>query len=220
MKKTLKIIALPFILLLLYVIIFLFFEFFYILEPSQGKRIDLKNRKNSAILIIDVQNRLTFSNDSAKAAEYRVGPFLESIVTAIDKLKAVEPVYIRQEFPRNSFISFLFPTFPEEGDPDTEIVSSVYITGAKVFPKSKADSFTNPELQKFLEGIGAGTLYITGLAAEACVERTIKGALEKGYRVIVIKEAVLSMWGGLPDAALLEKYKSYGAEVVSLHDLK
>ncbi|NLV69068.1 MAG: cysteine hydrolase [Spirochaetes bacterium] len=65
-----------------------------------------------------------------------------------------------------------------------------------------------------------GTLYITGLAAEVCVNSTIKGAIANGYRVYVIKEAVLSIRGGSPDRKQLDKYRSYGAEIISVNDLK
>ncbi len=60
----------------------------------------------------------------------------------------------------------------------------------------------------------------TGLAAEACVDRTIQGACSRGYRVYVLPEAVLSMNGGAPDRERRAKYESYGAKNIALNDLK
>lgn len=220
MKKALKIIAVPVILFILYVIIFLCIEFFYILEPSQGEKIDRVKNPGAVILVIDVQNKLTAVDNPEKAAKLQVGPFIDNIKIVLKKLDKTEAVYIRQEFSRNSLLSFILPMFPEEGEAGTEINSLVFRDNSRIFTKSKADAFTNPSLQKYLESKHAGTLYITGLAAEACVERTIMGAVQKGYRVIVIKEAVISMYGGQPGKDVLEKYTSYGAEIISVKDLK
>jgi len=219
MKKFLKILAIPVIMILLYILLFLAIEFFYIIEPSSRPVID-SNNKNSAILVIDVQNQLTAVGNEKKAEELKIGPFLNNLNVALNKLKNFEAIYIRQEFPRNSPLSFLLPMFPEEGEAGTEINKTIYREKSKIFNKARADAFTNPDLQKYLETKKIGTLYITGLAAESCVDNTIRGALAKGYRVFVIKEAVISMHGGEPDADRLGKYRSYGATVISVNNIK
>ena len=220
MKKFLMILAIPVTLILLYVVFLLCMEFFYILVPSKGPKIDTMKNVNSAILVIDVQNMLTYSDNNQKEKKYKVDLFLGNINLSLEKLKRFEPVYIRQEFSKNSFFSFLLPTFPEEGEPGTEINKAVYLDNSRIFTKMKADAFTNPELQKYLDSKMIGALYITGLAAEACVESTIRGALARGYRVHVIKEAVLSMKGGEPSQKKLEEYRLYGADIISVKDLK
>lgn len=220
MKKFFKLLLIPAGLLLLYVIMFLCIEFFYILTPSHGSKIDIKVNTNSVILIVDVQNKLTAWDNQQKAQKYKIGIFLQNINLAVKKLPNMETVYIRQEFPRNSLLSFLLPMFPEQGDPGTEINKKVYKENSRIITKSKADAFTNPSLEKYLESKKIGTLYIMGLAAEACVDRTIRGATAMGYRVYVIKEAVLSMNGGHPDNERLGRYKSYGAEIISIDDIK
>ncbi len=220
MKKFFKILAFPVVLVLIYLIFFICIEFFYILVPSEGVKIDKTGNLNSAILVIDVQNMLTASDDQKKAKELKVDLFLDSINLTLNKLDKLEAVYIRQEFPRNSFLSFALPTFPEEGEPGTEINRSVYRDNSKIITKMKGDAFTNPELQQYLESKKVGTLYITGLAAEACVQSTVRGAAARGYKVYVVKEAVISMRGGEPDRERLDKYRQYGADILSVKDLK
>lgn len=220
MKRILKILAIPLILIILYAIVFLCIEFFYILAPSEGPKIDRDKNPGSAILVIDVQNKLTMTDNPVKAGEYKVGPFLDNLNLVLAKLSGTEAVYIRQEFAKNSILSFILPTFPEEGESGTDINRIIYRENSLIFPKSQADAFTNPALQQYLESKKTGILYITGLAAEACVERTVLGALKKGYRVIVIRDAVLSMYGGKPGGEQLDKYRSYGAEIISVKDLK
>lgn len=220
MKKMLKILAVPLGLCILYVIFFLCIEFLYILPPSKGPAIVAKNNVKSAVLVIDVQDRFTATDDPEKARELGVGPFIDSINLALKKLTGVEAVYIRQEFRRGSLLSYLAPMFPVEGEPGTGINPAVYRQGARIFTKSRADAFTNPELQRYLDSRRVGTLYITGLAAEACVQSTLRGAAARGYTVFVIPEAVASMKGGAPDRERLAKYESYGAKIVPLVELK
>lgn len=219
MKRFLKILAIPAVFLLLYLIIVLCVEFFYILVPSKGTAVNPGLNKNSIILVIDVQNMLTYYDNEAKAKDNKVDIFLDNINRVLNKLGKTEAVYIRQEFPRNSLLTFIIPTFPEEGKPGTEINKSIYRTGSKIITKSREDAFTNPSLQEYLESKQAGTLYITGLAAEFCVDGTIKGARAKGYKVYVVKDAVLSARGGEPSPERIAKYRSYGAEVISVDDL-
>lgn len=220
MKRIFKILGILAVSFFIYVIIVLGIQFFYILNTSPVNRINPKLNTNSAIMVIDVQNMLTFYDDPHKAAEYGVAPFLKSINQAISKNPGYEVIYIRQEFTRNSLLSFLLPTFPEQGDEGTEINGNIYKANSKIFTKSQADAFSNPALQQYLNSKKIGTLYITGLAAEACVNSTVKGATANGYRVYVVREAVLSMTGGVPDRKRLDKYRSYGAEIISLNDLK
>jgi len=220
MKKFLMLLAVPVVLILLYVIFFLSIEFFYILVPSKGAKIDAVKNVNSAILVIDVQNMLTCSDNQKRAKELKVDLFINNINLALKKPGTLEAVYIRQEFPKNSLLSFILPTFPEEGEPGTEINKSVYLENSKILTKNKADAFTNPALQEYLDLKRIGILYITGLAAEACVDSTIRGAVSRGYKVYVIKEAVLSMYGGEPDQKRIDKYRTYGAGIVSVNDLK
>lgn len=219
-KKIFRIIALPFVLVFLYFVLFLGIEYFYILRPTQGTVIDLKQNQNSAILVIDVQNKLTAAGDEKKAVKLKVPEFLDYINLTLNKLPQTEAIYIRQEFEKNSPLSFILPTFPEEGEEGTQINPVIYRANSKIITKSKADAFSNPGLQKYLQSKKIGTLYITGLAAEACVDSTIRGAIARGYRVIVIKEAVVSMHGGIPGAERLAKYRAYGASVISVNDLK
>ncbi len=220
MKLFFKIIGILVMLFLLYVIVVLGIEFFYILTPSPVTKINHQKNTDSVILVIDVQNMLTFYDNPEKAKKYRVAPFLNSINQAINKKSGYEVIYIRQEFPKNSFLSFILPTFPEEGDPGTEINRNIFRENSMIFTKSRADAFSNPGLQQYLNSKKIGTLYITGLAAEACVNSTIKGAVANGYRVYVIKEAVLSMRGGMPGSERLERYRSYGTGIISVNDLK
>ncbi len=220
MKRFLKILSIPVGLIVLYAIFFLCIEFLYILTPSKGAMIDPKKNVHSAILVIDVQDMFTNPDYEKKAKELKADVFMDNINLAIKRLGNTETIYIRQEFAKNSLLSLLIPFFPVEGEPRTAINKTVYKANSKIFTKTRGDAFWNPSLQEYLDSKRVGTLYITGLAAEACVDRTIQGACSRGYRVYVLPEAVLSMNGGAPDRERRAKYESYGAKNIALNDLK
>lgn len=220
MKRYLKLLLIPAALVLLYIAVILCIQLFYISKASEGVKIDQVKNTNAAVLVIDVQNMLTYYDTPKKARKKRVDISLNSINLVINKLSGLEVIYIRQEFQKNSLLSFLIPTFPVEGDPGTEINKTIYRENSKIFTKSRGDAFTNPALQEYLISKKIGTLYITGLAAEACVDSTIRGAAAKGYKLFVVKEAVISMFGGEPGPGRLDKYRSYGAGIISVSELK
>ena len=220
MRLFFRLLGIPVVLFLLYMLVVLGIEFFYILEPSPVKKINPLININAAVLVIDVQNSLTFYDNPQKAKKHQVAGFLDNINLVINKLADHEIIYIRQEFAKKSFLSFILPMFPGEGEPGTEIKKNIFKENSMIFIKSQADAFTNPELQNYLNSKKIGTLYITGLAAEACVNSTVKGAAANGYKVYVVKEAVLSMSGGSPDRKRLERYRSYGTEIISVNDIK
>jgi len=55
-----------------------------------------------------------------------------------------------------------------------------------------ADSFSNNDFEDFLIKNRINHLYIAGADAEYCVDKTVKGALNRDYRVTVIKDAVVT----------------------------
>lgn len=56
------------------------------------------------------------------------------------------------------------------------------------------------------------------MAAEVCVDRTIQGALNRGYEVYVIDDAVLAIFGDASKQKRLDKYIRLGAEIISLKE--
>jgi len=60
------------------------------------------------------------------------------------------------------------------------------------FTKRISDSFSNPQLDAFLIRNRVDELYLVGLDASYCVHKTALGALNRGYKVTVVDDAVLS----------------------------
>ncbi|HTI70525.1 MAG TPA: cysteine hydrolase [Candidatus Limnocylindria bacterium] len=69
-------------------------------------------------------------------------------------------------------------------------------------PRQGFSSFWAKTIQSELERLGARTIYIAGMLAEACVESHARDAIENGYRPIVISDAIGATSTGLLEASL------------------
>jgi nicotinamidase-related amidase len=69
-------------------------------------------------------------------------------------------------------------------------------------PRQGFSSFWARTIQGELESIGARTIYIAGMLAEACVESHARDAVENGCRPIVISDAIGATSPGLLEASL------------------
>ena len=59
-----------------------------------------------------------------------------------------------------------------------------------VITKARPSAFSNPELQRCLDSHGVKKIYVLGVFAEGCVRATVVEAVELGYSVTVIADAV------------------------------
>jgi nicotinamidase-related amidase len=77
---------------------------------------------------------------------------------------------------------------------------------AVVIDKSRYSAFTEPRLRQHLSERGAEGLIVTGSETDVCVLATVLGAVDHGYRVILVRDAVCSSSDAGHDA-LLELYQ-------------
>jgi nicotinamidase-related amidase len=128
-------------------------------------------------------------------------------------------IFIYQIFEKWTPISLFKTEMPVRGSFKAQIDSRLHRRrDDPEFNKPAFDAFSNPGLQKYLIDRKAGTLFITGTAAEACVYATVCGARNRGYNVYVIDEATYSV--DLPNLdKTYSKYRDAGAEVISLGEL-
>jgi nicotinamidase-related amidase len=63
---------------------------------------------------------------------------------------------------------------------------------AAVLNKTRYSAFAEPHLAAHLQQRGADGLIITGSETDVCVLATVLGAVDLGYRVIVVRDAICS----------------------------
>ncbi len=88
-----------------------------------------------------------------------------------------------------------------------------------VFEKHRSSCFYNTTFESKLKVQGITTLIVCGVATNYCVESTIRDAYARDYDIILIEDAVASLWEDLHRATLKNVELMYGA-VMSLATLK
>lgn len=69
-----------------------------------------------------------------------------------------------------------------------------------VFVKSTSSAFASTELEGYLHEVGITHLYVAGAVAGFCVNTTVRAGSDLGFRMSVVRDAVLGF--DLPDANL------------------
>jgi len=155
-------------------------------------------------------------------------PWAQKVLPAIEELVAANPQ-------RTLFTRFIPAARPGEGfgawaryyrrwasvtlaNIDTELVELVptlacFVPPAKILDKHVYSPWTEGRLDKTLTGSGVDTLIITGGETDVCVLATVLGAIDRGYRVVLVTDAICSSADATHDA-LMELYRSRFSEQV------
>jgi nicotinamidase-related amidase len=153
----------------------------------------LKNRPNTALLIVDMQVDVV-----AKA--YGRDAVVKNIETLVAKarLKQVPVIWVQHSDKQLFKGSDGWQIVPELIPGDDEIrIEKVY-----------GDAFEDTDLESVLTGLGVGHIFVTGAQSDACIRSTIHGAFVRGYDVALVSDAHttedLSEWGApLPDKVIV-----------------
>ena len=181
---------------------------------STGPQIAQGQPDKPALLVIDIQEGITgrsapkFTQSMARQS----GPFIEKVNQVITwaQGKNMPVIYIRQENADKLF-NILSKNLLAQGDPSAALDPRVRVAAGPVFTKAKMDAFSNPEFEEFLNHGGINHLYVTGLSATACVDRTVKAALNRGYAVTPVADAIIGEKAHAKEAKCREWAQAHAA---------
>jgi nicotinamidase-related amidase len=147
----------------------------------------LENRPNTALLVIDAQNRVVAGNHERDAVVATVAGLVESA-----RQQQVPVVWIQQtdeQLAKGSDGWQIVPELtPDDAEPHIE--------------KAYADSFEETGLEAVLSGLSVGRLLIAGAQTDECIRSTLHGALVRGYDTILVSDAHTTEdqteWGAPP----------------------
>ena len=134
----------------------------------------LRDRPNTALLVVDVQNDVV-----AKA--HQRDEVIANITTLIDKARAeqVPVIWVQHsddDLPQNSDGWQYVPELQrQESEP--------------LVHKKYGDSFEDTTLEAELAQRGVGRLVVTGAQTDACIRATIHGAFTRGYDTLLASDA-------------------------------
>ncbi len=205
------------------VFVVLFCIILNVVNETSGPKIAKYENPQKALMVIDVQEDYTgttarspFPYKDSKAVIARIN---DAIGVAMDRHYRV--VYVRQEFATGyeKLVSKMIAGDTAiKGRPGTEIDKRVAVVSKNVFTKSIGDAFSNPALEKFMVENSVDEIYLTGLDAERCVHSTAKGALNRGYKVHILTDAILlnsmEKWDGL-----MKEYRKEGIVLNKVGDM-
>ena len=158
----------------------------------------LRNRPNSALLVIDVQN-------GVRSGAVKRDVVIGNIKTLVDKARAqdVPVVWVQHNddgLPRGS----------EGWEYVPELVRRDH---EPLVHKSYGDSFEDTELEACLGARGVGRLIVTGAETDACIRSTIHGAFARGYDVTLVGDAHTTNdqteWGAPPPEQVIAHTNLY-----------
>jgi len=85
--------------------------------------------------------------------------------------------------------------------------------------KRKYSAFQGTDLDMLLRELKVGTLILTGVVTDICIQHTAADAFFKGYRIIVPQDCVEAVDASTQNAALKFLRKAYGCEITTTNGL-
>lgn len=134
----------------------------------------LKNRPNTALLVVDVQNEAVEGAHARDAVVDNIGRLVDQA-----RKQDVPVVWVQhsdEELERGSDPWRIVPELsPDDGEPLVE--------------KNYGDAFEDTNLEDVLSGLGVGRLVVCGAQTDACIRSTLHGAVVRGYDATLVSDA-------------------------------
>jgi maleamate amidohydrolase len=110
--------------------------------------------------------------------------------------------------------------FSDKDSPLSALCAEVGPVGDEpLLVKSEASAFANGELSPLLAALGVEWLFIAGVWTEACIDATVKDAVGRGLRVVLIKDACGSGSIAMHQTGILNlANRLYGGAVTNARD--
>ena len=156
--------------------------------------------KNSALVVIDLQNDIT--------KNYK--EIIAKVNEAVDwaEQKELWIVYIQ-----HNNLSAGTRTF-KPGTRGAELVPELNVVSDHIFTKVKSNALTSEAFAAFIRERGISEFYVVGADAAACIKSTCYNMAKSGYTVHVLSDCITSYdKRKLPE--LLAYYASKGCSVVT-----
>jgi nicotinamidase-related amidase len=183
--------------------------------PTKGAPIAAYAAPTTALVVIDLQKDMTEKDGKRPlnlAQTDAVIPVVNALVRTAEA-KKWPVVYITHEYRRGSPLRLVTRDFLLEGMPGAGMDPRLSVINNNHFVKYRMDAFSTPEFDAFLRKNQVNHLLLTGMAAEECIDRTCRGALNRNYEVTVISDGIASKSDKSREQKLRD-YEKYGAKIV------
>jgi nicotinamidase/pyrazinamidase len=204
--------------LILFLVIFIAVAYFVYLNKqadsiSKGEQIPRYDSVKSALFVVDIQEATTGKVSITDEYIQQSDSLIEKINNIIkhSENKNIPIIYIYTE--TDSWFIHLLNNTMKKGSIGTQIDSRLLRVSDYILPKEKKDAFSNPSLDIILRKNEISRLYIVGLDAAYCVKNTISAALNRGFEVLVIEDALISETKALKEE-MIQYFKNNGVKII------
>ena len=147
----------------------------------------LKNRPNTALLVVDVQKGVVEKAHQRDAVVANVGSLVDK--ARREQIPVIWVQHSDDQLAKGSDDWRIAPELkPGDGEP--------------LIDKNYGDSFEDTPLETVLSGLGVGRLIVVGAETDACIRATIHGAFVRGYDATLVSDAHTTgdqtEWGAPP----------------------
>ncbi len=189
LSKILTIAGMVFIPLLLYMTV----TAVQTMAVSEGRPIPEYGDGKAALLILDVQEGTTgvlSSSENLRKQSESLIKILNSLIGKSETL-GMPVIYLRREA-ANRLLQLIKRGIPVAGSPAASMDRRLLIASDNILSVGAMDGFANPALDSLLCRQRVSHLYLAGLDAATSINRTCRAALNRGYRVTLIRDAIIS----------------------------
>ena len=177
---------------------------------TRGRKIAPYPEPRRALVVLDIQEGYTGTATRQPVTIPPATGMLATVNRLIDWAAAsgIEVAYVRQVFSNNLIVRL------HGGRRQGRVIIDrrIRVVNGNDFEKNRTDAFSSRQLEQFLIGRQVDELFLVGVDAAYCVYYTALGALNRGYRVTVVADAVASR---RPLAGVLERYRRRGIGVMT-----
>jgi nicotinamidase-related amidase len=181
---------------------------------TRGKKISRYPQQRKALVVLDLQEGYGGTNTRQPVTIPPATGLITTVNRLIDKAAAsgMEVAYIRQVFSNNFFVRL------HGGKRQGRVIIDrrIKVINGNDFEKNRTDAFSNRQFEQLLVDRQVDELYLVGVDAAFCVYYTALGALNRGYKVTVVTDAVMSRNSM---AGVLEKYRRRGIGIITSEQL-
>ena len=147
----------------------------------------LRNRLNTALLVVDVQNGVVKGAHKRDTVVANIGMLVSR--ARQDRVPVIWVQHSDKQLARGADSWQIVPELsPNTSEPLVE--------------KNYGDAFENTNLETVLSALGVGKLFVVGAQTDACIRSTLHGAFVRGYDVILVSDAHTTenrtAWGAPP----------------------
>jgi nicotinamidase-related amidase len=181
---------------------------------TRGKRIADYPNPRKALVILDIQEGYAGTAVRQPVTAPPPNGMLATVNRLIDRAAGtgMEVAYIRQVFGNNLFVRL------HGGRRQGRVIIDrrIKVINGNDFAKNRTDAFSNRNFEQLLIDRQVNELFLVGVDAAYCVYYTALGALQRGYRVTVVRDAVMSRKAM---TEVLERYRRRGIGVITSDEL-